>query len=448
MLALRRKTVAVVGAVALLALSGSQSVAPVRLAFEKADPGPAEPLEGEAFYYDAAWSQAPVVVDSGSTATGTTLTGTALATGETTSTTSGPKPFGFNTPATFTSSGIPEPAYRAYVNAAQELAVSDPSCKISWSLIAGIGRVESNHGRYGGSSISPSGLVSPPILGVLLDGSRAGMARISDSDNGRYDGNTAFDRAVGPMQFLPGTWKMYGGGADPQDMNAAALATGKYLCSGSGSLDNQPGRWAAVYRYNHSDSYVSLVLSLADSYASGHVTTFPSRPAGTTTPEADTPAATPAGPPPSLPPVPPVTTTPASNSPITIALGTPPTMPAKIPTRTPTSSGTVAPPATTPPATTPTATTLPPTPTTAAPTSTTAPTTAPAPTTVTTTTTTTTAPTTAPATTVRATPTTAPATTAAPPTSKPASPSIAAATATATATATHASTMTTTSTIR
>jgi hypothetical protein len=200
------------------------------------------------------------------------------------STGTGTGPYGVTSPSALTSSGIPEPAYRAYVAAAAELSRTDPSCGVSWTVIAGIGRVESNHGRYGGSTIGADGLVTPPILGIRLDGSKAGTTRISDSDNGQYDGDTAFDRAVGPMQFLPGTWKAYGGGANPQNMNAAALGTARYLCAGSGSMTTQKGRWAAVYRYNHSDSYVSLVLSLADSYAKGQDVPFPSAPSGTLRP--------------------------------------------------------------------------------------------------------------------------------------------------------------------
>jgi hypothetical protein len=143
-------------------------------------------------------------------------------------------------------------------------------------------------------------VITPPILGIRLDGTRRGTARISDSDGGRYDGDSAFDRAVGPMQFLPGTWKIYGGGKNPQNMHDAALATARYLCAGNLDLRVQQGRWAAVYRYNHSDSYVSLVLSLADSYASGRVVTFPSRPANTPTND-EGEAATPGGAPPSVP---------------------------------------------------------------------------------------------------------------------------------------------------
>jgi hypothetical protein len=47
-------------------------------------------------------------------------------------------------------SGIPEVALRAYRGAELALATGDPSCGVTWSLLAAIGRVESNHGRFGG----------------------------------------------------------------------------------------------------------------------------------------------------------------------------------------------------------------------------------------------------------------------------------------------------------
>ncbi|MCE0540136.1 hypothetical protein LWF15_32050, partial [Kineosporia rhizophila] len=210
--------------------------------------------------------------------------------------------YGITRTDALTSSGIPVGAQRAYQAAADQLARTDPSCRIHWSLIAAIGRVESNHGRHGGAGITATGLVSPPILGIRLDGSTPGTATISDSDGGRYDGDTAHDRAVGPMQFLPGTWKSYGKG-NPQNINDAALAAGTYLCAGSSDLSTRSGQEAAVYRYNRSNSYVSLVLSLATAYATGEPQAVPNPRPDTPTPTKteDDPPGTAPGPPPALP---------------------------------------------------------------------------------------------------------------------------------------------------
>ena len=95
-------------------------------------------------------------------------------------------------------SDIPAPALRAYRAAAAALAVSDPTCGLDWALLAGIGKVESNHGRYGGAQLGADGVARPRIIGIALDG-RPGVALIRDTDRGVLDGDTTFDHAVGPM---------------------------------------------------------------------------------------------------------------------------------------------------------------------------------------------------------------------------------------------------------
>ncbi|MGH3413801.1 MAG: lytic transglycosylase domain-containing protein [Marmoricola sp.] len=178
-------------------------------------------------------------------------------------------------------SGIPSAALAAYQRGARIIDAADKSCNIPWELIAAIGRVESNHGRFGGSSLNSKGIDTPPVYGPLLDG-KNGTQAIMDTDAGQLDGNSRYDRAVGPMQFLPSTWEVVKVDADgdgqrnPQDINDAALATGVYLCSGSENLANRPGQQAAVYRYNHSHQYVDLVLRIMEAYSSGDYTAVPS----------------------------------------------------------------------------------------------------------------------------------------------------------------------------
>jgi hypothetical protein len=62
---------------------------------------------------------------------------------------------------------------------------------------------------------------------------------------------------------------------NPQDIDDAALGTAVYLCSGSDDLGTDAGRRAAVYRYNHSQSYVDLVLRIMDAYMQGDFTSVP-----------------------------------------------------------------------------------------------------------------------------------------------------------------------------
>ncbi len=184
--------------------------------------------------------------------------------------------------------GIPAAALSAYQRAAQVIDAADKGCNINWPLIAAIGRVESNHGRYGGNVLDSNGTSRPGIYGIPLDGSN-GTSKIADTDGGQYDHDTQYDRAVGPMQFIPSTWSVIGvdgdsdGKRNPQDIDDAALATAVYLCSGNEDLSGVAGQRSAVYRYNHSNDYVNLVLSIAKAYADGDYSAVPTSSGGTTT---------------------------------------------------------------------------------------------------------------------------------------------------------------------
>ena len=98
---------------------------------------------------------------------------------------------------------------------------------------------------------------------------------IRDTDGGALDGDTAFDRAVGPMQFIPGTWKTFAkdgnndGVASPHNVFDAAVAAGNYLCAGGGDLSQPAAQRAALLRYNRSDAYGALVLRWAAAYGAG-----------------------------------------------------------------------------------------------------------------------------------------------------------------------------------
>jgi hypothetical protein len=108
--------------------------------------------------------------------------------------------------AASSTNGIPAAALAAYQRAETVIDAADKRCGVDWQLVAAIGRVESDHGRYGGSTLGRDGVSRPGIFGVALDGTD-GTAEISDTDAGRFDRDTVFDRAVGPMQFIPATFR-------------------------------------------------------------------------------------------------------------------------------------------------------------------------------------------------------------------------------------------------
>jgi membrane-bound lytic murein transglycosylase B len=182
-------------------------------------------------------------------------------------------------PVRLDANGIPAVAVTAYQRAAGVLGSIKPGCGIDWALLGAIGRVESNHARFGGNVLDASGIARPGIIGIPLDGSR-GTARITDTDGGALDRDAVYDRAVGPMQFIPGSWKLAGrdgdgdGVANPQSLTDAVTGAGVLLCSGGTDLRRPGAAYQAVLRYNHSDSYVRTVLSIADAYRRG-VTVVP-----------------------------------------------------------------------------------------------------------------------------------------------------------------------------
>ncbi|AHH94174.1 murein transglycosylase [Kutzneria viridogrisea] len=166
---------------------------------------------------------------------------------------------------------LPERVLVAYAKATLAIRASNPSCHLTWSTLAAVGRIESKHGRYGGSTVTESGEESKPIIGPALDGTQ-GFLAVPDTDKGELDGDTKWDHAVGPMQFTPETWRMLGVRAsgdgkapDPQNIDDASRTAGRYLCR-SGDLSVPKTWWKAVLVYNNSVDYARSVFSSADAY--------------------------------------------------------------------------------------------------------------------------------------------------------------------------------------
>ncbi|MCA2187652.1 lytic transglycosylase domain-containing protein [Nonomuraea cavernae] len=104
---------------------------------------------------------------------------------------------------------------------------------LSWTVLAAIGQVESGHGRNNGPS-------------------SAG--------------------ALGPMQFMPATWKAYGvdgdgdGKADIWSPYDAVPGAANYLCANGAGKGGEKLR-KAIWFYNHSWDYVNKVMGVAEAYA-------------------------------------------------------------------------------------------------------------------------------------------------------------------------------------
>ncbi|MFG2774764.1 hypothetical protein [Streptomyces sp. NPDC048350] len=184
--------------------------------------------------------------------------------------------------------GIGPVVLAAYTRAASAVTTLRPKCTgMRWSVIAGIGKVESGHAA--GRTVAANGSVVPRIYGVRLNGSGAGgnTSVHSDTDHGVLDGDAEYDRAVGPMQFIPSTWNgpsgQDGNGdgvKDPHNIFDAAQATAVYLCgTGSSDLTDDAQLRKAVLRYNRSGAYADEVIGNVHAY--DQLTPSSSGPAGT-----------------------------------------------------------------------------------------------------------------------------------------------------------------------
>jgi membrane-bound lytic murein transglycosylase B len=166
---------------------------------------------------------------------------------------------------------IPRRALQGYASAALREAREDPGCHVSWSTLAALGAVESNHGTLDGTEIDAGGHPVGLIVGPVLDGRT--YTAVADTDGGRWDGISDWDRAVGPMQILPAMWAVVGaddsgdGVADPNQIDDAAYGAARLLCSSSRDLATSEGWDAAIGSYNPATTYRDEVARRATAYA-------------------------------------------------------------------------------------------------------------------------------------------------------------------------------------
>jgi membrane-bound lytic murein transglycosylase B len=159
----------------------------------------------------------------------------------------------------------------AYLRAARRVDIADRACGLEWWAIAAVGWVETGHAR--GRGMDAYGTVLDEIIGPTLDGTEGNQV-VVDTDQGALDGDPEYDHGVGPMQFIPETWKNRGadgnndGYKDIYNFYDAALATARMLCATRGDhrLTTVTGFGNAVFAYNNSKDYVRKVTEIAMKY--------------------------------------------------------------------------------------------------------------------------------------------------------------------------------------
>lgn len=266
---------------------------------------------------------------------------------------------------------IPVPALAAYQRAETVLAEALPTCHLDAALLAGIGKVETDHGRIGTWRLGPAAVMRPYLIGAPITEPRHELPALTDTDGGTWDRDPAADHPIGPLQIAPSLWQRVAVDGDgdglrrPFDLDDAALALGVALCGTDADLARAPERRAALRSLNDRAVYVRAVEEYRAAYAApvvippvyvdtvGVVVTPPPAAAPAAAPKpAPKPAAKPAPKPAPQPkpPAPAPKPTPAPPKP------TPAPKPPK-------PGPSTTPPTTPPPTTTPTPTTPPPAPT-------------------------------------------------------------------------------------
>lgn len=168
---------------------------------------------------------------------------------------------------------IPTVAYEAYRTASDAAPTVAEGCSVDWTVLAGISQVEARHGRMDEDHrLAANGDVLPEIRGAALDGTQ-GTEPVPDTDGGEFDGDPSWDRAMGPLQFIPTTWAQLGrdgngdGVADPDNLYDAALTAAAHLClRAPGDYADRSALREALVGYNASGRYAEEVLGWIERY--------------------------------------------------------------------------------------------------------------------------------------------------------------------------------------
>lgn len=168
---------------------------------------------------------------------------------------------------------VPEPALAAYQRTETVLAEAVPDCHLDAALLAGIGKVETDHGRIGAWDLGTAAVMRPLLIGTPVSHPVPLRPDPADSDGGTWDHDSVADHPLGPLQITPSLWQQVAVDGDgdglrrPFDLDDAALALGVALCAHDADLADRHERRVALRTLNDRRSYVDQVEAWRTAYA-------------------------------------------------------------------------------------------------------------------------------------------------------------------------------------
>jgi cell wall-associated NlpC family hydrolase len=152
---------------------------------------------------------------------------------------------------------IPLRAMTGYAKATVTLTKEIPGCHLSWVTLAAVGKVTSDHGRAQGGHVADTGAMDKAL----------GTIEVRDF----YNKVVSTANAAGPMQLSPSIWGKYkasanGSNPDVQNIDDAALSTGRALCADGHDLSQGQTWWDSVSALQSSPLFLHRTLATVNVY--------------------------------------------------------------------------------------------------------------------------------------------------------------------------------------
>ncbi len=158
-------------------------------------------------------------------------------------------------PSPTAESDIPPDLIAVYIDAARRCPT------LPWTLLAGIAKLDSDHGRVNGTILDPTGSATPPLVWPAIGH--------DDADSGPPGGAATTNTYLGPLRFSPAAWQQLSadgnddGVADPQNIHDATAALAQQICTADPGEDLE----AAAARHLRTPEEASQAAAWSRRYA-------------------------------------------------------------------------------------------------------------------------------------------------------------------------------------